>query len=88
LIILGCGFAVLQAPVRDGLSFDPFSFQQHGLNWSRFTGQSGSPVKVYSDCRSCRQNPVYHILLLLWSLSGCGQGESRSRYCVAAYWLS
>jgi hypothetical protein len=31
LIILGGGFAVLQAPVFDGPSFDPFSFQQDGL---------------------------------------------------------
>jgi hypothetical protein len=28
LIILCGGSAVLQAPVLDGLSFDPFSFQQ------------------------------------------------------------
>ncbi len=27
LVILGGVFAVLQAPVLDGLSFDPFSFQ-------------------------------------------------------------
>jgi hypothetical protein len=31
LIILCGRFAVLQAPVLDGLSFDPFSFQQDGL---------------------------------------------------------
>jgi hypothetical protein len=32
LIILGGGFAVLQAPLLDGLSFDPFSFQQDSLD--------------------------------------------------------
>jgi hypothetical protein len=31
LIILGGGFAVLQAPLVDGFSFDPFSFQQDCL---------------------------------------------------------
>ncbi len=30
-MILGGGFAVLQAPVLDGLLFDPFPFQQDGL---------------------------------------------------------
>jgi len=31
LVILSSGFAVLQAPVLDGLSFDPFPFQQDVL---------------------------------------------------------
>jgi len=31
LIILGCEFAVLQAPLLNGLPFDPFSFHQDGL---------------------------------------------------------
>ncbi len=31
-MILGSGFAVLQAPVLDGLSFDPFPFQKDGLS--------------------------------------------------------
>ena len=30
-MILSSGVAVLQAPVLDGLSFDPFPFQQDGL---------------------------------------------------------
>ena len=31
LMILGSGIAMLQAPVLDGLSFDPLLFQQDGL---------------------------------------------------------
>ena len=30
-MILGSGIAMLQTPVLDGLSFDPFPFQQDGL---------------------------------------------------------
>ena len=45
------------------------------LRWLRFFGQSGDPVKVYSVCRSCRQNAFesisFPLLLRLW---GCGQG--------------
>ena len=29
--MLGSGVAMLQAPVLDGLSFDPFPFQQDGV---------------------------------------------------------
>jgi len=32
--MLGGGFAMLQAPFVECLSFDPFSFQQDGLAWS------------------------------------------------------
>ena len=45
------------------------------VRWLRFFGQSGDPVKVYSVCRSCRQNAFesisFPLLLRLW---GCGQG--------------
>jgi len=34
LVILGDSFAIKQAPVFDGLSFDPFSLQQDGLTAS------------------------------------------------------
>ncbi len=42
-----------------------------GVRWSQLFGQFGDLVKVYSVVWSCRQNPVYHVLLLL-SLWGCG----------------
>ena len=42
------------------------------MSWSHIVGQLGSAVKVYSGSRSCCQNRVYHILLLLLSLWGCG----------------
>ena len=34
MVTLCCGFAIEQAPSFDGLSFDPFSFQQDGLTAS------------------------------------------------------
>ena len=53
----------------------PYYAQRNGLRWLRFFGQSGDPVKVYSVCRSCRQNAFesisFPLLLRLW---GCGQG--------------
>ncbi len=46
-----------------------------GLRWPRFVGQLGGLIKVYSSCRSCRQNPFASISLpLLLRLWGCGQG--------------
>ena len=39
------------------------------VRWSHIVGQSGSEVKVYSVVWSCCQNPAYHILLLLCSLT-------------------
>ena len=45
------------------------------LRWPRFVGQLGGLIKVYSSCRSCRQNPFASISLpLLLRLWGCGQG--------------
>ena len=45
------------------------------LKWPRFVGQLGGLIKVYSSCRSCRQNPFESISLpLLLRLWGCGQG--------------
>ena len=42
---------------------------------ARFVGQLGGLIKVYSSCRSCRQNPFASISLpLLLRLWGCGQG--------------
>ena len=46
--------------------------QYQPVSWSHIVGQLGSAVKVYSGSRSCCQNRVYHILLLLLSLWGCG----------------
>ncbi|MDA1324708.1 MAG: hypothetical protein O3C34_08175 [Proteobacteria bacterium] len=54
------------------------------MRWSHIVGQFGGKVKVYSNVSSCRQNPVYHILLLLLSRpspagytypKGCDIGE-------------
>ena len=45
------------------------------VRWPRFVGQLGGLIKVYSSCRSCRQNPFASISLpLLLRLWGCGQG--------------
>ena len=45
------------------------------VRWPRFAGQFGGLIKVYSGCRSCRQNPFEWIYLsLLLRLWGCGQG--------------
>ena len=45
------------------------------LEVARFVGQLGGLIKVYSSCRSCRQNPFASISLpLLLRLWGCGQG--------------
>jgi hypothetical protein len=43
-MILRGGIAMLQAPVLDGLPFDPFSFQQDGLSPTsnvRFAPETG-----------------------------------------------
>ena len=45
------------------------------VRWPRLFGQVGGLIKVYSSCRSCRQNPFASISLpLLLRLWGCGQG--------------
>ena len=45
------------------------------VRWPRFVGQLGGLIKVYTSCRSCRQNPFASISLpLLLRLWGCGQG--------------
>ena len=45
------------------------------LRWLRLFGQCGGSVRVYSGCRSCRQNAFEAISLpLVLRLWGCGQG--------------
>ena len=62
--------------IRDRLSF--MRFLGLGLvRWRRFVGQLGGLIKVYTSCRSCRQNPFESISLPL--LLRCGDvGKARS----------